>query len=197
MKAFKLYVACFVLFATTIAAKAQTENAAPAKLSIGDMAPAFTLTDLNGKAVSLADYKGKTVVLDFWATWCGPCKASFPGMQVVVNKYKGNSNVVFLFIDVSERVPNYKDEISNYLTNSGYTFYTLAEPKNADGTKKKILLDYDVPGIPTKVVIDKAGYVRYKKVGFNPGMTPEELASEVSDMIEIAAKSDKEQRKTK
>ena len=59
-----------------------------AKTMINQPAHAFTLKDLDGKAVSLADLKGKIVIVDFWATWCGPCKASFPGMQLAVNKYK-------------------------------------------------------------------------------------------------------------
>lgn len=58
------------------------------KAMIKEVAPAFTLLDRAGKEVSLADYKGKVVVLDFWATWCGHCIVSFPGMQAAVNKYK-------------------------------------------------------------------------------------------------------------
>jgi len=187
MKAFYVYIACSLLVITSFKASAQ-QTPPDSKLAIGDVAPAFTITDLNGKAVSLADYKGKVVVLDFWATWCPPCRASFPGMQLAVNKYKNDPNVVFLFIDVSERVDDYKDAISNFLTNSNYNFYTLAEAKNADNTKKKILVDYDIPGIPTKFIIDKEGRVRFKSIGFAP-MTPEKLADEVSEMISSAGKS--------
>ena len=67
-----------------------------------NVAPNFTLTNLEGKTVQLSDYIGNLVVLDFWATWCGPCKASFPKMQEIVTKYK-DKNVVFLFVDTWEQ----------------------------------------------------------------------------------------------
>jgi cytochrome oxidase Cu insertion factor (SCO1/SenC/PrrC family) len=69
------------------------------KTIINDPASKFTLMDLNGNKVSLDSLKGKTVVVDFWATWCGPCKASFPAMQKLVDRHKDDKNVAFLFVD--------------------------------------------------------------------------------------------------
>jgi hypothetical protein len=69
------------------------------KSMLNETAPAFALLDLDGKNINVEDLKCKVVVVDFWATWCGPCKASFPGMQKMVNKYKEDPNVKFIFID--------------------------------------------------------------------------------------------------
>src|ERR1700748_85368 len=69
---------------------------------VNQSAPDFKLKDIDGKEISLASLNGKIVIVDFWATWCGPCKASFPGMQLAVNNFKNDKDVVFLFIDTRQ-----------------------------------------------------------------------------------------------
>jgi len=112
----------------------------------------FNLINLQGKQVSLSDYKGKVVVLDFWATWCGPCRASFPGMQKLVNEYK-NKDVAFFFIDTwQEGTPKeITKEVSKFITDNNYSFNVLFDYKN-DIVKK-----YKIQAIPAKIVIDKKG----------------------------------------
>jgi thiol-disulfide isomerase/thioredoxin len=112
----------------------------------------FTLKNLAGKNVKLSDYKGKVVVLDFWATWCGPCRASFPHMQELVNEYK-NKDVVFLFVDTwQDGTPDMiNKEVSKFITDNKYTFNVLLD------YKKDIVVKYKVEAIPTKIVIDKMG----------------------------------------
>jgi len=112
----------------------------------------FVLTNLEGKNIKLADYKGKVVVLDFWATWCGPCRASFPHMQELVNEYK-NKDVEFFFIATWQdgKPDAIKAEVSKFINDNNYTFNVLFDYNN------DIVAKYKIKGIPTKIVIDKSG----------------------------------------
>lgn len=140
-------------------------------------APQFTLTDLDGKQVSLSDFKGKTVMIDFWATWCGPCIASFPGLQQTVNKYADDKDVKFLFINSWERVENKKQNAADFMKKNNYTFHVLMDEDN------KVITDFKVSGIPTKFIIDKEQNIRFISIGFEG--TPEGLVEELSAMIEM------------
>ena len=158
-----------------------------AKTMINTPAPLFTLKDIDGNTVSLNDLKGKVVIVDFWATWCGPCKASFPGMQLAVNKYKDNPNVKFLFVDCWETADNYADGVKKFIADNKYTFHVLLDEKGNDGKQAKVVSSFNVSGIPTKFIIDKAGNIRFKYVGYDG--TPEALMDEVSNMIDMTNNS--------
>lgn len=156
-----------------------------AKKMLNMPAPAFKLKDLNGTEVSLASLKGKTVVVDFWATWCGPCIASFPGMQKAVNKYKNDPNVVFLFIDTWESGSTREKSVKDFIAKNKYTFTVLYDETKKDSDEFVVVGNYKVEGIPTKFVIDKNSNIRFKSVGF--GGDPDGLVSELSMMIEMAS----------
>jgi len=140
-------------------------------------APQFGLIDLNGNAVSLSDFKGTTVMIDFWATWCGPCIASFPGLQQAVNKYADDKDVKFLFINSWERVENKKQNATDFMKKNNYTFHVLMDEDN------KVITDFKVSGIPTKFIIDKDQNIRFVSIGYQG--TPEGLVEELSAMIEM------------
>lgn len=147
-------------------------------------APQFSLVDRSGKEVSLASMKGKVVVLDFWATWCGPCKISFPGMQAAVNKYANDPDVAFLFINTWQKEANYKELVDNFINENKYSFHVLFdEMKDRD---KAVVTAYGIKGIPTKVIIDKEGFIRFQSSGGDADV--EKIVKEISTKIELAKK---------
>jgi thiol-disulfide isomerase/thioredoxin len=151
-----------------------------AKGMINEPAPAFDLKDFEGNSVRLASLKGKVVVVDFWATWCGPCIASMPGMKKAQDKYKGNPNVKFLFVDTWEKVDNKLQNAKDFMTKKGYDFHVLLD------TEDNVVSDFKVSGIPTKFIVDGKGNIRFKAVGFDGN--DDALVEELTTMIELAGK---------
>lgn len=149
---------------------------------LNEPAPAFTLKDLDNRTVSLKDLKGKTVILDFWATWCGPCKKSFPAMKMAVEKYKSDPKVKFLFIDCMERVADPSEMVRKFINTNGYPFTVLF-----DNNKTRVAESYKVTGIPVKFIIDGNGRIRYRILGFEGG--DDAAVEELSALIEMAKKS--------
>ena len=149
-------------------------------------AASFTLKDADGNTYSLEQFKGKTIILDFWATWCGPCKRSFPAMRTAQNKYADDTTVKFLFIHTWEREDNATTNAKKYVTDNNLPFTVLMDLKDNDTKINTVADKYNVSSIPAKVVIDKNGIIRFM---FN-GFTDEEAAvEEIVAMIELAEKS--------
>lgn len=156
------------------------------KLLINEAAPDFYVTDVDGKKVTLADFKGKTIVLDFWATWCGPCVESFPAMQMAVNRYANDSEVKFLFIHTWENAKDPLTDAKNFLSKRNYAFDLYMDPRNP-ATKHSPAADaFKVDGIPAKFVIDGNGRIRFSVSGFKG--KAEAAAEELVQMVEIARK---------
>lgn len=129
-------------------------TAAAALPKIGP-APAWRLQDINGKAVSSDDFKGKVVVLDFWATWCGPCRMEIPGYTELMKKY-GKDGFTIVGVSVDQGGP---DVVKEFVQKNGVNYPMVM----AD---EKIVADFGgVEAIPTTFLIDRTGQIRDRKVG--------------------------------
>jgi thiol-disulfide isomerase/thioredoxin len=122
------------------------------------LAPDFSGTTLDGKTFKLSELKGKIVVIDFWATWCGPCRKTMPLLDDFYKNKRGEDVVVF-GINVWER--NGTAGVKPFIEKSGYSFPIVL-------AANEVAQQYGVSGIPTMFVIDKEGKVAYKHVGYNP-----------------------------
>ncbi|WP_406826187.1 redoxin domain-containing protein [Pedobacter sp. KACC 23697] len=153
---------------------------------IKEKAPEFELLDANSKTVSMKDFKDKIMVIDFWATWCMPCKAALPGMQLLVDKYKNDPEVKFLFIHTKEitgeSFNKVRDQSLSYFKAHDFTLPLYVDLKDKDTKTNKVAEQFKVTGIPHKVLIDRNGFIRLNSVGFN-GSTPD-LVAEMSAVIE-------------
>lgn len=114
----------------------------------GKPAPNFALNDTEGNRVELADLRGKVVVINFWATWCGPCKQEFPELQKA--SARQGSDVVVLALDQAESV----GKVTQFRDQFGATFTILLDTTNA------VADSYGLSGIPDTIFIDRAGIVR-------------------------------------
>ena len=115
----------------------------------------FTLEDINGHPVSLSDYKGKVVVLEFWATWCPPCRASVPGLIKLNTAYK-DKGLVVLAVSMDE---GGWDDVKSFVKQNGINYSVLR------GTED-VAVQYQVRTIPMLLVLDKEGKISKQYLGF-------------------------------
>ena len=146
--------------------------------------PSFSLKNLKGEVISLESLKGKILVLDFWATWCGPCIIRFPGMLATMEKYKNNPDVVFLFVNTLESTtPNRLQRIKTLLNKNKYNFNVLLDEQLRGGKFYKLATELNVIGIPTKFIINKEGNIIFRESGGS--INKDLFAEELSMMIDL------------
>ncbi|MEY4004578.1 MAG: hypothetical protein RLZZ221_674 [Verrucomicrobiota bacterium] len=168
-----LLAACALPAALPGQAPAAAMAAPQATLAAGAAAPDFTTLDVAGKEVRLADFKGKILVLDFWATWCGPCIASFPHTQEVAAKYK-DQGVVVLAAGTSDTKEKFLQWIpANQGKYPDIRFTYDPKERGEDRASAKL---YRVRGIPTQFIIGRDGVIAAVVVGNSPGDARAEAA---------------------
>lgn len=139
------------------------------KAIIGTEAPNFTLADTAGHQVSLRELRGKVVIVDFWASWCGPCRAQMPFLQQL-HRDLGAKGLVVLGLDVGEDA----EEVTRFATQDSYTFTLLL------GAEPDITARYYVEGYPTTFVVDRRGHIVFRSVGGEP---PERMQAAVNKAL--------------
>ena len=128
-------------------------------LDNGSKVPNFTLTDLSGKNVSLSDYKGKVVVLNFWASWCPPCKAEMPEFNEMDREFKKSGDTVLLAINMTDGRRETKKKVETFISEQKYKMRVLLD---SEGKASNL---FDIRYLPTTYVIDAEGTVTGQLVG--------------------------------
>jgi len=137
-------LSCFSLFAKD-------------QVKVGAAAPVFQGTTLDGKAINLADYKGKVVLLDFWASWCVPCRLEMPYLATLHQRYQ-NAAFEIITVNIDDKEQNARRFIDQ--VRQRILFPVVKDPQ------KKLPPKYQIKGMPTTVLIDKNGVIRYWHTGF-------------------------------
>ena len=123
-----------------------------------ELAPDFTLYDIDGNAYKLSDFRGKPVVLNFWASWCGPCKAEMPDFEEACKTY--GDQIQFLIVNLTDGSSETVESASGYIAEQGYTFPVYYDV-DMEGAAA-----YSIYAIPVTYFIDAEGSIR----AFNEGM---------------------------
>jgi len=138
----------------------------------GKPAPDFTLRTVDGQTVRLSDRRGKVVLLDFWASWCGPCRASLPHIQEASESDSwANRGLVVWAVNARQSA----EDVGYFLANNQYTFTALLDEDGA------VMSKYGVRGIPMTVLIGRDGKVENVWVGYG-----DDSAREIDDAIDKA-----------
>lgn len=124
-------------------------------IDVGNSAPDFTLQTLSGKSVSLSDFQGKHVIVNFWATWCPPCRAEMPDMQKYHEKFEDVNILAVNLVETEQKFEN----IGQFLDEYEITFDVLLDEST------EVANIYKAHALPTSYLIDSQGIIRSKAIG--------------------------------
>jgi peroxiredoxin len=147
----------------------------PAPLPVGSKAPAFRTTTLSGRPLSLRSLRGHVVLLDYWATWCGPCRMATPTLEKLYKEYRHRGlRVIGISVDDSHTA----SKVPAFARQMHMTYTLSANP--ADNTRAA--QRYNATGIPSQFLIDKRGVIRWDQAGYslNEG---QELSAKIKKLL--------------
>ena len=135
-------------------------------------APDFVMYDKDGREVKLSSYKGKPIVMNFWATWCGPCRAELPAFQAMYDKY--GEKLQFLMVNLTDGIEETKEKVEAFISKDKYSFPVFYD------LSQKGAYYYSVSSVPLTVFIDKEGNIKNMRVG---AMNEQMLSRYIDDLI--------------
>jgi thiol-disulfide isomerase/thioredoxin len=146
-----------VLLAAVLAATACSSTNTPEEGNTpGSMAPGFTLQSLDGSSISLSDFRSRPVLLNFWATWCGPCRGEMPYLEEIKNDPAWSSKgLTIIAVDAAESV----ELVERFLSQTGLSLTVVIDPDTS------VFMDYNIRAIPTTFFIDRDGIIDSVKIG--------------------------------
>lgn len=148
-------LAVLLLLSVSVFAENKKKSVPTVGYEIGNVLPDFSVTDLNGKSKNIKEFRGKTVMLNFWATWCPPCRAEMPSMEKLWNKSK-NKNFVIVAVSVDESSTS---KVTEFIKKNKYTFPVFHD---VSGKLAEMFL---IRSIPTTYIVDKSGVIVSKYLG--------------------------------
>ena len=123
-------------------------------INVGEIAPDFTLLDLDGNEVGLSEFRGEVVFVNFWATWCPPCRAEMPDIESLYQEYK-DKGVVVIGIDIGES----EATVRQFVQQGGYSWTFVLDSTGA------VAANYNIRAIPTSFFIDREGVIQAVNIG--------------------------------
>ncbi len=174
----KVFGLVLILFFSAAVMGCQKENEAKTTADVGNnsavqgdenKAPDFTLSNLKGEDVSLSDYKGKVVIIDFWATWCPPCRKGIPDLISLQDQYKDKVAVIGISLDRENTKAGVPDFVDKMGINYPVVFFN-----------DQVINDFGgVSAIPTTFIIDQKGNIVKKIIGLYPKSEYEQVVKEL------------------
>lgn len=137
--------------------------------------PDFTVYDMDGNAVKLSDYFGKPIIVNFWATWCGPCKSELPAFNTMYAKYK--DDVHFLMVNLTDGSRDTKESVTAFVNDGDYTFPVYFD------TTMEAAYTYSAYSIPMTLLITSDGQLAHTQMG---AMSEETLEQYIQTLIKIS-----------